>query len=263
MVFSRLACRMLAASIAVVSFGAGCAEILTYSNQANEKGEKLMLSGQYEDAAGAFANATQQNPQNYKAFYNLGKAYENMHRDQQALQAYRTGLDVMRTSEDGKRDLAFRDKLVTALASCVAASEFRDAEIGALRAKADRDGAPVDWYVLARTYAELGDADNAFDAYDRALIASQSTDAPIAKQYGLYLLQVNQAKRAEVVLRKAYQLNPEDVEVIAALRKVGIVPGPSLLEPDQLSRPFIPKGPLPELEIQLKDSKETSAGANN
>ena len=259
MVITRLARRMLAASIAIVSIGAGCAELLTYSNQSNEKGEKLLVAGRYEEAAGAFANATQQNPQHYVAFYNLGQSYEKMGRDQQALQAYGTGLEVMTTSETGERDLAFRGKLVDALANCVANSESRDAEIASLRNKADRSGTPVDWYVLAKTYAALGDADNAFDAYDRALLASQSTDSQVAKNYGLYLIQVNQTKRAEVVLRKAYQLNQTDVEVNAALRKIGVVPGPSLLEQDQLSRPFIPKGPLPELEIQLKDSKDTAA----
>ncbi len=263
MVISRLATRMLAASIAIVSLGTGCAELLTYSNQANEKGEKLMLAGQYDDAAGAFANATRQNPQNYRAFYNLGWAYENMGREQQALQAYETALDVMPTTELGKKDVGFREKIVNGLSSLVARSSNKEAEITSLRQKADRTGDSTNWYVLARTYAELGDADNAFDAYDRALLASRSADAPVAKNYGLYLVQVNQNKRAEVVLSKAYRLNQQDAEVNAALRKIGVVPGPSLLEPDRLSRPFIPKGPLPELEIQLKDSSDTSASTGS
>lgn len=250
---------MLACSIAAVLFGAGCAEVITYSNQSNERGEKLLAAGQYEDAAGAFANATEQNPRHYKAFYNLGQTYEKMGREQQALQAYRTALDVMPTTDLGKKDFATRDQIVGSLASCVANSASKDTEIAAIRAKAERSTQAVDWYILARTYAELGDADNAIDAYDRALLSSGSTDAGVAKNYGLYLVQVNQTKRAEVVLRRAYQVNQQDAEVNAALRKVGVVPGPSLLEPDQLSRPFIPKGPLPELEIQLKDSSDTSA----
>lgn len=254
MALNAFARRMLGVSVLLVTIGSGCAEIFTYSNQANEKGESLVAEGRLEDAAGAFNDATAQNPRNYKAFYNLGQTYEKMAREQQALQAYRTGLEVMATSELGRADADFREKFVTALSTCVAKSAARDAEITTLQNRAITTGQALDWYVLARVFAELGDADNAFDAYDRAVLASQSSDAAIAKNYGLYLVQVNQKKHAEVVLRKAYQLNPLDEEVATALRSIGVVPGPSLLEPDQLSKPFIPKGPLPELEIQLKDS---------
>lgn len=260
---SRLGRRMLACSIAAVLFGAGCAEVITYSNQSNEHGEKLLAAGKYEDAAGAFANATEQNPRHYKAFFNLGQTYEKMGREQQALQAYRTALDVMPTTDSGKKDFATRDQIVSALAKCVATSASKDAEIEAIRQRAERSTQAIDWYVLGRTYAELGDADNALDAYDRALLAAGSTESGVVKDYGLYLVQVNQNKRAEVVLRKAYQLNQQDAEVNAALRKIGVVPGPSLLEPDQLSRPFIPKGPLPELEIQLKDSSDSASTGTN
>jgi tetratricopeptide (TPR) repeat protein len=251
---TRLGCRMMAAAIAIVALGAGCAEMITYSNQANEQGEKHLMAGQYQEAAGAFTNATAQNPRHYKAFYNLGQTNEKMGREQQALQAYRTGLEVMDTSELGKKDMVYREKLVVALATCVAHGASKDAEVAALQQRAKRTAQPVDWYVLARTYAEMGDADNAIDAYDRAVLASDSRDVQIAKAYGLYLTQLNQNKRAEVVLTKAYQLNPLDEEVNAALRKIGIVPGPSLLTEEQMSRPFIPKGPIPELELQVKDS---------
>lgn len=255
----QLGRRILATAVVIV-LGAGCAEIVTYSNQSNEQGEKLYAAGQYKEAAGAFTNATQQNPRHYKAFYNLGQSYEQLGRERQALQSYRTGLEVMSTSDLGRKDAEFRDKLVAAEAQCIAKSATRDAEVTTLQQHAEQSGRALDWYVLATTYAEVGDADNAIDAYDRALLASNSTDAQIAKAYGLYLAQLNQNKRAEVVLVKAYQLKQTDEQVNAALRKVGIVPGPSLLEPDHLSRPFIPKGPLPELELQIKDSKSASTG---
>lgn len=260
---TRFGRRMVAASIAVLALGAGCAELLTYSNQSNEQGEKLLVNGQYQEAAGAFTNATEQNPRHYRAFYNLGQSYEKMGREQQALQAYRTALEVMPTTELGKKDIPFREKIIASLATCVATSASKDAEVTALQQKADRSGLAVDWYVLGRTYAELGDADNAIDAYDRALLASGSTDAAMAKQYGLYLVQLSQNKHAEVVLVKAYQLNQTDEAVNGALRKIGVVPGPSLLQPDRLSKPFIPKGPLPELEIQLKDSSDSASTGSN
>ena len=255
----RLGRRMMAAAVVIVASGTGCAEMITYSNQSNEQGEKLLAQGQYQDAAGAFNNATQQNPRHYKAFYNLAQTYEKMGREQQALQSYRTGLEVMSTSDLGKADTVYREKFVSGLASCVANSASKDAEVTALVQKAERSGLAIDWYVVARTYAEMGDADNAIDAYDRAVLASNSSDVQIAKSYGLYLTRINQTRRAEVVLVKAYQLNQFDEEVNDALRKIGVVPGPSLLEPDRLSRPFIPKGPIPELELQVKESNSASS----
>ena len=51
-------------------------------------------------------------------------------------------------------------------------------------------------------------------------------------------------------LKHAYQLNNRDPEVVAALRRIGVVPGPSLKEVEKLASPSVPKGPLPEVDIK-------------
>lgn len=243
--------RRMAVGLVVASISVGCAELITYSNKSTAEGDKLMAAGRVEEAAGAYRNATQQNPRSYESFYKLGQAYEQLGREQQALQSYRAAVDVMPT--DSTVELrAFREKAVEGLANCIAKGASRDAEMTASSEKANRTGKPVDWYVVARTYVAAGDADNAIDAYDRAMLASNSQDQAIAKSFGLYLAQVGQKKRAEATLGKAYQLDPLDEEVIAALRKLGVVPGPSLLETEQLHSPIVPKGPIPELEIRPK-----------
>jgi len=38
-------------------------------------------------------------------------------------------------------------------------------------------------------------------------------------------------------------------ELERALRRIGIVPGPGLLNEDQLARPVIPKGPIPTVRV--------------
>jgi tetratricopeptide (TPR) repeat protein len=96
----------------------------------------------------------------------------------------------------------------------------------------------------------MGDADSAIDTYQQAALIDRK-DFAIAKDYGLYLEQIP-GKRDEAVrqLKKAYQLNNKDPEVAAALRRVGIVPGPSLKEQEQLAKPSVPKGPLPEMDVK-------------
>jgi tetratricopeptide (TPR) repeat protein len=161
-----------------------------------------------------------------------------MGREQQALQSYRTAIDVLPVTVQGRDDLTFRNTAVEGYANYIAKSQSRDAELASLEEKANRTNRPTEWYVIAKTYVAMGDADNAIDAYNRALLASGSNDQAIAK----------------------YQLNPEDADVVAALRKIGVVPGPSLLEQTQLSKPILPKGPLPELEINVKDSSAGTSG---
>ena len=250
----KIARRMIV-GLAFVLLVGGCAELITYSKKSETEGDKLMAAGRVEEAAGAYRNATQQNPAAYESFLKLGQAYEQLGREQQALQSYRAAVDVAPTSTL-KENLEFREKAVNGLAKCIANSDSRDAEMTASSEKAARTGKAVDWYVIARTYVAAGDADNAIDAYDRALLASSSQDQPIAKSFGLYLVQVGQTKRAEATLTKAYQLKPDDAEVVAALRKIGVVPGPSMLEADKMHSPLMPKGPIPELELNVKDKNK-------
>lgn len=251
--------------LVALALAVGCAEVITYSNRAVEQGDKLKAEGQTEAAAGAYRSATQQNPRNYTAFFRLGECYQELGREQQALQSFRTALDVMPAVDprskapDEVARVATRDKLVDGLANCVAKSSSRDAELAALVAKADASNKPLDHYVVARTSDELGDADAAIDAYDRAVAATgDSPDRAILKRYGLYLARIGQNAKAEATLRKAYALTPEDAEINAALRNLGVVPGPSLLAPGQLHKPVMPKGPLPELEVNIRDQKKAA-----
>ena len=239
--------------------------LITYSNKSVEQGEQLQAAGRTEEAAGAFKNATQQNPRNVKAYYGLGQCYQQLGREQQALDAFKTALSVQPKvdpashSPQAVAQVAFRDKLVDALAGCIAKAQSKDAELSAVTQKATASNDPLDWYVVARTNAMLGDADAAIDAYGKALATSNNNDRAIVKSDALYLAQVGQKPQAEEMLKKAYQMTPDDAEVNAALRQLGIVPGPSLLEPGQLHQPALPKGPLPELEINVRDQRKADA----
>ncbi|HQY87428.1 MAG TPA: tetratricopeptide repeat protein [Tepidisphaeraceae bacterium] len=226
----------------------GCNDVFSRSFASQNSGMELYRAADYEKAAGAFTDATRQNPRDYKSFFMAGQCYEKMDLEQKAIASYKTGLSVMDTTDTGRKDDEYRNKFIEELSQTIATAQSRDTEISSLEATAHATNRSQDWLLLAKTYVATGDADSAIDAFNRASIQAP-TDLKIAKTYGLYLEGLNQQKRAEPYLIRAYQLDPTDVEIVKALRRVGIVPGPSLLATGDLARPIVPKGPVPELQL--------------
>jgi tetratricopeptide (TPR) repeat protein len=114
--------------------------------------------------------------------------------------------------------------------------------------RAQTNSSPEEFFILGKIFAYRGDPDSAIDAYNRAML-SDPQNFYIAKEYGLYLVQLKQPQKAEIPLRKAYALRPDDAEVSNALRSIGIVPGPGVLTEDALAKPLIPRGPIPEVDV--------------
>jgi cytochrome c-type biogenesis protein CcmH/NrfG len=226
----------------------GCSDVLTYSDDARVQGLKLYDQHNYADAAGAFRNAIRQNPRIYSNYYNLGQCYDQMGNWHESIAAYRSGWDVCLADLMGKKDAHYQGLFVDGLSNAIAHSDTRDAETDAAvdRAK-DRQSAD-DYLLLAKIYVYRSDADSAIDAYGRAASIDPNR-FDIAKEYALYLMKLGQDRRAEVPLKNAYALNSNDAEVNAALRQIGIVPGPSLKDQDALAHPLVPKGPIPSLDI--------------
>ena len=102
--------------------------------------------------------------------------------------------------------------------------------------------------MLGKIYEDRGDPDSALDAFNRAVLLNPK-DFIAAKQYGLYLEQVGQKQKAVYSLKKAYNLNPNDEQVNSALARLNVVPGPGLKAEDDLAKPAIPEGPLPEVNL--------------
>jgi hypothetical protein len=90
--------------------------------------------------------------------------------------------------------------------------------------------------------------DMALDYYNRSTI-DDPKNFDYAKEYALYCEQLQQKDRAQAALKHAYTLNSKDKEVADALRRLGIVPGLSLLDKNDLAKPLLPKGPIPELDL--------------
>ena len=237
-------------SLFVLSAGlasAGCAEVVASSKHSREEGGKLYADGSYVEAAGAYRNAIRKDPTDYRAYYGLGQSYDATKSYHQAIQAYKTALDVQKRTLPGREDEAMRVKIIDALAKSMATGYDRTLQDTGSPSNPQTAEAK---YIQAKAFAYMGDADSAIDTYQQAALLDKK-DFAIAKDYGLYLEQIPGMRNdASKQLKRAYQLNNRDPEVVAALRRIGVVPGPSLKEQEQLAKPSVPKGPLPEVDVK-------------
>jgi tetratricopeptide (TPR) repeat protein len=242
---------------ALLLSGVGCSDMITYSQDAQREGIKLYQKQNYADAAGAFRNSVRQNPRNYEGYYWLGMSYEKIGQYQQSIAAFKTARDIINVAPEGKYDDDMRGKIISGLANSIAKSDQRDIETDSASAEARNYGGADRYFLLAKIYAYRGDADSAIDSYNRAALLEPQAFY-IAKDYGLYMERIGQKQKAESPLRRAYSLHQDDAEVNAALRRIGVIPGPSILNEDQLARPVIPKGPIPKPKIPLPGGEDDS-----
>ena len=253
-----------AAAVALLAAGlAGCGggispEMITYNHAAyRQQGIDKYDKSDYVNAASDFKEALRQEPGDYTSRYYLGECYDHMGHPQQAIEEYRTTLTSMVHSLEGKGDVQTRGKVLDALAHAIAHEEDRTGDIAIIERQERTSENAV---LLARISRYSGDADTALMHYQEAQQIDPASQ-PIAKEYGLYLEQLGQTKRANWQLRHAYAMNTRDEEVAAALRRLGIVPGPSLKSEDQLEKPFLPLGPLPEVDLTTSNKTSSSTPA--
>ncbi len=250
-----LSTTLLAAGLAIAV--AGCADVLTYSKDSRDAGLKLYNQGQYELAAGSFQNAVKQNPRDFESFYWLGVSYDASKNYQQAIQAYRASLDVQQLTLDGRTQITFRRRTLDGLAIAISKSPSRNDEIQILDQKTAGHGTAEDALLMAKIFRYSFDADSAIDAYNRAVLLDPS-DVGISREAGLYFEQINKAQTAEPLLKRAYLANPQDNQVADALRRLGIVPGPSLKNEGDLAKPLIPRGPIPEIGMNRSSPSDST-----
>ena len=250
---TRFAGRGLALALTVTLLG-GCAEWMQKPGEARNSGVKLYNANKFTDAAGAFQSATRKDPRDYVAYYYLGRSYESLKSYHQAIGTYRTALDVMKNHLKGREDLELRAKVLDHLGSSIAQSGDPAAEAAQrIRAEAQGPNAVEEQIILAKVLQKQGDVDNAVNMFAQATLTDPNHFLA-AREFGLYLLEVGQTPRATEQLKKAWVLRhrankPEDEQVASALRKLDVVPGPSLLEEEDLSQPSIPRGPIPEVDM--------------
>ncbi len=219
--------RVAFSAMVLASVLAGCStdvQLINRGHKAREAGIQLYNEGNYAEAAGAFKNAARQDTRDYKSYYYMGASYEALKQYEQANQAYKTALDVTHRSLEGQENRAFRIRIMDSLASLLARTDDRGVEKAELEKQA-ASRKTGEWYlVLAKTYRASGDPDSAVEAYNRGFLID-TKDFDLAKDYGLFMVQIGQTHKAISPLRRANAIDPRDPQVAAAMRQIGLVPG--------------------------------------
>jgi tetratricopeptide (TPR) repeat protein len=257
---ARAACATVVGAIGAGLLG-GCADSVTFTKSSQERGLAMYSDGNYADAAGAFRNNVRANPKDYQSWYYLGQSQEKMGHPAEALVSYRTSLETQNLTLEGKENRAFRQNTLNALAQAIAKSDSAEVEITAMDKKAHESPSGENYQMLAKVYGFRGDADNALESYTRAMRLERN-DFYIIKDYGLYLERLGQPQKAEPLLKRAYTMDPQDAQVDAALRRMGIVPGPALKDRTALAKPAVPEGPIPPIN-EWTAQRQAPAPANS
>ena len=251
------ACTLAAAAIAMT----GCSDVITYADKTRDAGMVAYNQADYPKAAGAFRSALRQDPRDYRSHYYLGMSSLQMANYQQATVAFRACLDTQNVTLLGQEDEEIRNKALDGLAQAIVKSDDADLEVNKVEQAGRNKKGPAaarEFFVLAKVYRYRKLPDMALDYYNRAILEAPKNFA-FAKEYGLYCEQLQQTAKAQEVLRQAYGINQRDPEVVAALQRIGVVPGPSLRSKADLAQPPLPKGPLPEFDTVV----ETLGGNGN
>jgi len=236
---------------------AGCGDALIYAKDTRRQGMELYNDGNYGDAAATFANATRQDPRDYRSYYYMGASYEAQHAYQQAISAYKSCLDVMPLTLEGKNNIPFRYHTLDSLATAMSKSSTHSDEAVALEEKLKGKVSVEDQWVLAKLYRYSGDADAAVDSYNKVVLIAPD-NFTIAKEAGLYEASLGQTNRAAFALKKAFAINPEDEQVSDALRKLGVSGSNGGLSAD-LSEPPMPRSQGAAWDANPRPAGETAA----
>jgi tetratricopeptide (TPR) repeat protein len=239
----------------------GCSDVITYADRNRDVGMQAYQEQDYTKAAGAFRSALKQDPRDYMSHYYLGLSYMELKNYQQAVVAFRSCLKTQNVTLAGQEDNATRLKAIDGLAQAIVKSDDGDQEVNRVEQAARAGKGPEaarQFFILGKVYRYRMLPDMALDYYNRATI-DDPKNFDYAKEYALYCEQLQQKDRAQEALKHAYTLNSKDKEVADALRRMGIVPGLSLMDKNDLAKPLLPKGPIPELDL----SKMKFGGGGN
>jgi tetratricopeptide (TPR) repeat protein len=221
----------------------GCGvDVLTWAKDAKRQGLQEYNDGNYAQAAGSFRNAIRQDPTDPESEYWLALCYEQTQSYHEAIDAYRTCLSLMPPPGTAHYDARMHNSAFDRLAHIVARYDTTGQEADLIGQAATRDQSSEDYRLLGRVFRYRGDADTSLDDYRRAT-QLDPTNFKAQREFGLYLEMLGQNQEAGTVLRDAYRLNQNDNGVNAALRRIGMEPGDSLLVQNPPSRPLLPQMP--------------------
>ena len=227
-------------------------DLLTWAKDAKNEGIQKYNDGKYDAAAGCFRNAIRQVPNDPESEYWLALCYEQTKSYHEAIDAYKTSLELMPAPGTAHYNRPMHDSAFDRLAHVVAANDPIGSEVDLIAQAAANGDTSEQYRLLGRIFRYRGDADTSLDNY-RKSVQIQPDNFNAQREFGLYLEQLTQNEEAGQVLRDAYRLNHHDDLVNAGLRRIGIEPGPGLLEqerPVSSAKPAV-MPPLPAVDPGL------------
>ncbi len=192
-----------------------------------ESGERAMEEGRYNDAVVEFEEYVQRLPGDPIGRYNLGRAYlaANPPRPVQA----RENLYLAHSQRLGD------DEIFEALAQSLLANDQHEELFRLLRQRASDRQRVSDYLRLGRYAQELGDPDQARQAYLTAARIDGGRTAEVQLALANLYDSLGDRERALLRLRMAYYLAPDNPQIAARIREYGEIPGPSFaLPPEEL-----------------------------
>lgn len=191
-----------------------------------ESGERALEEGRYNDAVADFEEYVERLPGDAMGRYNLGRSYllANPPRPIQAREnlylAYAQRLND--------------DDVFEALAQALLACGQNEELFRMLRQRALDRQRVEDYMRLGRYALELGDPDQARQAYLTAARIDEGRTAAVQLALADLYAAVGDEERTLRRLRMAYYLDPENREIADRIRSHGEVPGPTFgLKPEE------------------------------
>lgn len=229
--------------------------IVSNPRSARLQGITLYNRGDYHNASGAFRNAVHQDPRDYRGQYYLGLSYDRLGDQQQAVQAYKSALKVMRETPAGREDVDFRQIVMNTLASIIVRNDANMLEQELLSKQAadtalDSRERAEDYFLLAKIERYRGDADSALMAYFKGS-ELDTQDFWLQKEAGLYMLQMGKNNQAAIAIGRASKLNSRDPEVVAAMGQLQLRGPLALTDSGITARPRLTPRPLPAVSLAV------------
>lgn len=219
----------LAALMMVIGLGqAGCET----SYMMREKGHVAMRQGDPAQATHHYARAVEKSPHDYLSQYHLGVAYLEMGEPLKAQLALEQALTLRPDGSDRTRDI------LDHLAEAMYQQGRYDSLHTFLAQSASYYGRTEDYLRQADYLARTGDVDAAKVAYRKAAYFAAPGDAEPYLAIARFYDSFNDVPSAIEALRYGYYVDPKNRQIADALRKYGIVPGPTVaIEPPKPERP--------------------------
>lgn len=216
-----LSCTLIMACVAMMILPA-CSNTIP-KEALRRKGDQAAMINDWPTAAEWYAQVADRDPTSWRAQYALGHASL----EAGDLSTARRALEIASALKPQSNAVA-RD-----LADTMEQQEAWDDLFAYLRDRATSTSTANDWLRLARAGVEADDPDTAREALRTAMAVDAGTTVQPYLRAAAIARRLGDDRDAYRALVLAWEIDPGDTDVNAALRDLGVVPGPTMRYPGE------------------------------